>query len=88
MSGWVVADAGVFIATVVSETYSLQAEQLTDTWRKQGLQIAAPALFRYEVVAVMRKSVFRGFVSAAQAAKGRDALLAYPIQYFVDDALL
>ena len=64
MTAWVVADSGIFIATALKETYSVQAEQLVRNWREQGIQIAAPTLFRYEIIAVMRKSVFRGNVSA------------------------
>src|SRR5258707_9257729 len=88
MTAWVVADSGIFIATALKETYSVQAEQLVRNWREQGIQIAAPTLFRYEIIAVMRKSVFRGNVSAEQAITGRDALLEYPVQLFMDDVLL
>ena len=88
MTAWVVADSGIFIATVLVETYSRQAEQLLRAWREQGIQIAVPTLFRYEIVAVMRKSVYRGNVSSAQALTGRDALLDYPVHLFMDDALL
>src|SRR4051794_25320602 len=88
MTAWVVADSGIFIATVLTETYSAQGEQLVRTWREQAIQIAAPALFRYEIVAVMRRSVYRGHLSEEQAIKGRDALLEYPVQTFIDDALL
>ena len=88
MTAWVVADSGIFIATVLVETYSQQAEQLVRTWREQAVQVAVPMLFRYEIVAVMRKSVYRGHFSTEQAVKGRDALLEYPVQLFLDDSLL
>jgi predicted nucleic acid-binding protein len=88
MTAWVVADSGIFIATVLKETYSPQAEQLIQQWREQQVQIAAPTLFRYEAVAVMRKSVYRGLLSVDQAIRGRDALLEYPIQFLMSEALL
>jgi predicted nucleic acid-binding protein len=88
MTAWVVADSGIFIATALVETYSWQAEVLLRTWREQGVQVAAPTLFRYEIVAVMRKSVYRGHVSMAQGLNGRDALLEYPVQLLMDDTLL
>ncbi len=88
MTAWVVADSGIFIATVLVETYSWQAEQRVRAWHEQDIQIAAPTLFRYEIVAVMRKSVYRGHISTEQALKGRDALLEYPVQLFMDDLLL
>ncbi len=88
MTAWVVADSGIFIATVLKETYSLQAEQLIRQWREQQVQIAAPTLFGYEAVAVMRKSVHRGLLSVDQAIRGRDALLEYPIQFLIGETLL
>src|SRR5436190_20051297 len=88
MTAWVVADSGIFLATVLTETYSEHAEQLLRGWREHEVQIAAPTLFRYEIVDVMRKSVYRGILSTEQALKGRDALLEYPVQLLMDDALL
>lgn len=55
MTSWVVVDAGVFLTAVLVERYTPQAKALLRTWDRQGIQAAAPALFRYEIVAVMRK---------------------------------
>ncbi|MBN1285210.1 MAG: hypothetical protein JXB47_07425 [Anaerolineae bacterium] len=43
------------MTAVLVERYTPQAKALLRTWDRQGIQAAAPALFRYEIVAVMRK---------------------------------
>jgi predicted nucleic acid-binding protein len=85
---WVVADSGIFLAAALTEEYTLQATSLIEMWQKSSFQIAAPTLFQYEVVAVMRKSVHRGRLTDKDAIYQRDLLLAYPIQYMLDEKLL
>jgi len=84
----VVVDSGVVLATILEESYSEKAKALTKSWDQQDLQLCAPMLFRYEVVAVMRKSVVRNRLTPDEAREGRERLLAYPIIYYLDDALL
>jgi len=88
MNGWVVADSGIFIARVLAETYTPQAKALVDHWTEQDIQVAAPTLFRYEIVATMRKSVYRNILTTTEAIKRRDILLAQPVQLMIDDDLL
>lgn len=57
-------------------------------WETHGYQIAAPALFRYEIVAVTRKSVYRGIFTAEEALANREKLMVYPVRLFMDDDLL
>ncbi len=55
MASWVVSDSGILLASVLKETYSAQAKALLKQWHTDKVQIAAPALLKYELVAVQRK---------------------------------
>jgi predicted nucleic acid-binding protein len=65
-----------------------QAEAIINSWGHKNMQLAAPMLFHYEIVAVMRKSVFQKLLSAKQAQQGLDILLSKDIQLLVDKGLL
>lgn len=88
MTSWVVADSGIYIASIIPEAVTDEAQRLIARWKQSGIQIAAPALFRYEVIAVMRKSVVRGRLTSPQAASRIAMMQDEPIEYFIDDALL
>ncbi len=88
MNGWVVADSGIFIAVILTESYTPQAQALVRYWSQQGIQIAAPELFHYEIVAVMRKSVVRQRLTPAEANSYLEILLAQPVHTMKDDRLL
>jgi predicted nucleic acid-binding protein len=90
MTSWVVADAGIFLAAVLEESYSKQASALIKLWNTEDRQIAAPTLFRYEIIAVIRKNVFRVLLAPEDALEKRDILLslAQKLRFFVDDDLL
>src|SRR5688500_1555098 len=86
----VVADSGIFIAAVLKEPYSKQADALISLWDKQSIQVVAPTLFRYEVTAVIRKNVYRQILTSAEASKARSHLqgLMSGITFLIDDQLL
>jgi len=88
MNAWVVADSGLLIASVLLETHTPKAKAILQHWMDGKIRIAAPILFRYEIVAVMRKSVYRGMVTVEEAAKGRDFLFAYSVHFMIDSDLL
>ncbi len=46
MTSWVVTDSGIYLATVLPETYSAQADALLESWSRLSLNVAAPYLFR------------------------------------------
>lgn len=46
------------------------------------------ALLRYELVAVSRKVVYQGRVTAEEGLLARDQLLSYPVMLHFDDVLL
>jgi predicted nucleic acid-binding protein len=88
MTSWVVLDSGVLLAAVLPEQYSVQAKRLLERLSAQATRLAAPLLFRYEVVAVLRKYVHRRALTLEEAAQHLDLLLTQPVETIVDDALL
>jgi predicted nucleic acid-binding protein len=90
MTVWVVADSGIFLAMALKETYSNQAVSLVSFWAEQDIKVAAPTLFRYEIIAVIRKSVFRNLISSQEAAQRQSSLLASTqgVTFMIDDNLL
>lgn len=88
MSVWVVADSGILLASVLPELLNPKSKALLRLWLQESIEIAAPTLFRYELVAVMRKNVARGILSVAEAVRSREFLLEYSVQLFMDDDLL
>lgn len=88
MTSWVVADSGVFLAVVLNEPYSTQADALIALWKQDGIRIAAPYLFRYEAVAVVRKHVARGTLKPEDGVAALEKLLLEPVKVFMDDDLL
>jgi predicted nucleic acid-binding protein len=65
-----------------------KATALIQYWATSNITLAAPSLFQYEIVAVLRRSVFQGRLSHQEALKGCTILLSQPIQYMLDDDLL
>lgn len=89
MEGVVILDSGVLLASVFpDELYSLQAVTLLDSLLEDGFALHAPMLLRYEIVASLRKAVYRTRISQADAVVRRDLLLVRKIQFYVDDTLL
>ena len=88
MTSWAVVDSGILLATVLIEQYSKEAKALIKSLTEQQMQIAVPVLFRYEIVAVLRKQVYRGTLTAEEGINNYLLLLAQPVQAMVDDALL
>src|SRR5262249_4880666 len=88
MTSWAVVDSGILLATVLIEQYSKEAKALIKSLSEQQMQIAVPVLFRYEIVAVLRKHVYRGTLTAEEGVNNYLLLLAQPVQAMVDDTLL
>jgi len=88
LAAQVVVDSGILIAGVLREPITGKARTRLRQWKRERYQIVAPTLFRYELIAVMRKSVYQGRLTPAEALKGRDFLLEYPVQLHMDGDLL
>jgi len=89
MTSPVVADSGILLATALEdEPLKLNAQTLLTFWRVGDHDLAAPILFRYEIVAVIRKHVSRGRLSVQEGIETRDRLLSLPVSLYLDDDLL
>ncbi len=88
MTSWVVSDSGIFIASVLKEDHTSKAQALLKQWHDQKTQIAVPHLFHYEIVASLRKNVYRNRLEAEIAVNVRDRLLSVPVELIMDDSLL
>ncbi|UCC65215.1 MAG: type II toxin-antitoxin system VapC family toxin, partial [Anaerolineae bacterium] len=81
MSSLVCADASVFVKVLVQEEFSEQARQQWETWTiVEERRVIVPALFLYEVVAVLRKKVYQGQLALQDGAAAVDMLLDADIE--------
>lgn len=88
MTSWVVADSSVFLATVIDDPHEESATALIAAWTSKNVSVAAPYLFRYEVMSVIRKHVARETLTANEGREALRGLLRHPIQFFANDELL
>lgn len=84
----VVLDSGIFIASVYPETLTIEAKELLHQFQTAQVTLHSPTLLRYELIAVSRKAVYQGRVTAEEGLIARDQLLSYPVTLHFDDALL
>lgn len=87
-TSYAVLDSGILLAAVQTETYTAQAKALLKSLSEQNIQIAAPTLLRYELVAVTRKWVYRELATSEEAQNALNTLLNYPIELHFDKVLL
>ena len=88
MASLLVADSNIVLGAVLPVPYTDTARQLVEQWEKQNIRLAAPLLFRYEVVAVIRRYVHQKLISSDEALLRLEKLLAADIEYHLDGALL
>lgn len=88
MASTVVIDANILLATAFRQNHTAYAYALISDLQKQGTQLAAPVLQRYEIVSVIRRYVHQNLVLKAEADIILDNLQSYAIEYYVDDTLL
>lgn len=85
----VVVDSGILLASVLlDEPLTTEAQRLLAEWSKAHVQLAAPRLFRYELVAVIRKAVFQKRITDTHSAQLLDETLDYPVEFHDDNVLL
>ena len=85
---YTVLDSGTLLATVQIEAYTPQARGLVKSLTAHEIQIAAPTLLYYELVAVARKWVYRKLAMPEQAQVALDTILRYPVELHFDEALV
>jgi predicted nucleic acid-binding protein len=84
----VVIDSSILIASVFVETFTERAKALLLHWQQHNIQLAAPRLFHYEIIAVARKAASQERITAQEAVAARDYMLSYPVDTHIDIALL
>lgn len=84
----IVVDSGILITSVFPEVLTEQAQALLKTWHAEDVTLHAPTLFRYEVVAVARKAVNQGRITAEEGEQALDRFLQFEISLHFDNALL
>ncbi len=88
MAAPLVLDSGILIARLIPEAISKKAVAFLDQLEQRQIQIVAPMLFRYEMVAVTRKALYQKRIDPQKALVSLDLALSYPIDYVIDEALL
>jgi len=90
VSQQIVADSNIFIAAVLQETYTKQADDLIRYWAQQHIHCRSNIVSLYEVAAVIRKHVYRRTLTTERAAQVRTALetLVSGITFMIDTDLL
>jgi predicted nucleic acid-binding protein len=83
-----IIDSGVFIASAFSEALSIQSAGLLDRFEEAHVVFNAPTLFRYELISVCRKIVYRQRASVAIARSQLNDLLGIHVKLHFDDELL
>jgi predicted nucleic acid-binding protein len=85
----VVIDANILIAfALADEPLYAQANQILSAWHTTQEYLAAPRLFRSEITAVVRKTVYQQRLTAEQGRVMLSQLLVYPVEFHEDDELL
>ena len=87
-TSYVVLDSGILLATVQTETFTEHAKTLIARLADEQIEMIAPVLLRYELVAVVRKWVYRELTTPENARTALNTLLRYPVTTVIDDALL
>jgi len=65
MSKPIVLDSGIYLASLLPDEPMVRpAKELLGSLKRLSLLASAPVLLRYEMVATVRKNVFRGRISA------------------------
>ena len=90
MTSFIVIDSNIYLATIIPDPLRQKAIDLLSQIQQKNMQVVAPALFRYEIVAVLRKQSGRGVITPKQAQVGLDIMIkhAQKIQFLLDDVLL
>ena len=84
----IVIDANITVALFVRLPYSDQAETLFRLWRKQGVQLYAPALWPSEVISTLRKVVAAGQMTEEDARQSVAGFALLPVQVVLPEANL
>lgn len=75
-----VIDANLIAAVVLPLPYSDQATQRMTIWKRAGVEILAPILLEYEIVAILRKAVVAQWLTTDLAVEAIEKILALDVR--------
>ena len=87
MNSPVCVDASLVLKLGLPEEGSEQVEALWRNWQRQGVEIVAPPLLRYEITSVLCNSVYRGRITPDEGFQILTRLLALPIGFVATEDL-
>ncbi len=88
MTLWAVADSSIYLAIALREPHADAARALIGEWTQTQTHIAAPYLFRYELISVVRKHITRGNITLSDGQAAINGLLRRPVEIFTEESLL
>jgi predicted nucleic acid-binding protein len=77
--GWVCIDASLALKWVLPEELSFAAAEIRSSWRRDGVDLTAPPLFRAEVTSVIRERAYKREMSVGEADLALELTLQWPI---------
>ncbi len=87
MTSWIVVDSNIFLSLVIPDENTSQANTIIRFWHKNQFQLAAPTLFQYELVAVIRKQRGRGNITPDESEKALNFVLRQKFSFFISKDL-
>ncbi len=80
----VVVDSSVVLSALLPGA-TAAPDDLLAGWVASGVEMAAPALWQYEVVSVLRRSVYAGHITTADAREMVEDVRALGVRLYGDD---
>jgi predicted nucleic acid-binding protein len=75
-----VVDANLIAALILPLPYSDQAALRITAWKRAGLELLAPVLMEYEIVAILRKAVVAQWLTTDLAVEAIGKILALNVR--------
>ena len=88
MTSWVVVDSGLYLSVALNEPLATATKAFLDSLVSDQIRIGAPFLFRYELIAVIRKHIYRGSITLEDGRLLAQGLLRAPVEIFTAEVLL
>ncbi|HVU14040.1 MAG TPA: type II toxin-antitoxin system VapC family toxin [Phototrophicaceae bacterium] len=88
MTSWVVVDSGLYLAVALNETHAATTKAFLNAITLAQTRIGAPFLFRYEIISVIRKHIYRGSITLEDGRVLAQGLLRAPVEIFTAEVLL
>jgi predicted nucleic acid-binding protein len=76
----IVVDSNIILALAIPLAYSTQATKQMRIWQNNDTQLFAPALWSYEIITAVRKTVTAKVISPEKATEVLDYIFALDIQ--------